>query len=316
VEPAVTDLIQSCIVDLWKIATQSRDLNIWKLEDAMLRFIEARMEGKRAAALDVGIDDLDREFRGLFTFGGYTMVAARPSMGKSTFCRWTAKMLAQAGTSVGFISIEETEDKIAGNIISSETEIENTVLAYSDWNTLDQTKISVAAEVFAGKPFYGIDSAFTLPDVLTAAEILVTQHQCRVLFIDHIHLIENQTHAESREQEISKISNALKAFFKRTGVVGIVAAQLSRPPKMIGEPPLPHLTDLRHCGGLEEHADAVLMLHRRDYYFRNTPGYVGDRLVQVLIRKNRNGQVGAATLEADLPHQRFLTTQTEVPDFT
>lgn len=309
------DVIQAAVNRLWQAATAGRDLQIWRLGEALARFVEARKDGKPDIALDTGIAELDRDYRGILTFGGYTLIAARPSMGKSTIIRWILTRFAQAGTPVGLIAIEEKEDKIADNILSSQTAIENNHLAYGyrKWTNHDYASIGSAIVDLDPIPFHGIDTALTLPDVLTAAEMLATQYGCKIIAIDHVHLIDHsRSRAENRTQQLSEISGALKALFKRLGVVGIVAAQLNRPSKETVPPP-PHLTDLRDSGSLEEHADAVLMLHRKDYYMRGRDNYSPDGLAQVFIRKNRNGCVGGVILKADLEHQRFEESGPDLP---
>jgi replicative DNA helicase len=306
------EAIQKAAGDLWKIATANRDVKVWKLGEAVDRFVEMRINGERKIALDTGVDCIDREYRGVLTMGGYTLIAARPSMGKSTLTRWLLTRLAKAGTPVGLIAVEENEDKIAGNVLSAETMIENSTLAYGSWQHINLASVGEAVQKISPIPFFGVDSAFTLNDILASAELLVVQHGCRVIALDHIHLVDHAKGAENREQQISEISNALKGLFKRLGVAGIVAAQLNRPAKESSPPP-PHLTDLRGSGALEEHADAVLMIHRQDYYYRGRENYQPDGMAQIFIRKNRNGCVGEVALRADLSHQRFEEIVSENP---
>lgn len=301
--PDVNETIGIAANRLASICATGQEMKAWTISEAVDRFMNNRQNGQCVTAQQVGIEDLDRDYLGMFRFGGYTLVAARPSMGKSTLIRWMLTKLAISGTTCGLIAIEENETKIAGNVLSHISEIENDHIAYGKWTAPQQQTIRTAAGSLASAPLYCVDTAFSLSDVLSAAEMMIGQHGCKVVAVDHLHLIDG-VRAETRQEEISKISGALKNLWKRRNVVGIVAAQLNRPEK--GQcPPPPQLTDLRGSGALEEHADAVLMLHRKDYYFRGSENYTPDGLAQLLIRKNRNGAVGEVVMKAQLQFQRF-----------
>jgi replicative DNA helicase len=205
----------------------------------------------------------------------------------------------------GLVAVEENRDKIAGNVISNLATIENAKLAYGKLSHLEADAVADAVASTARMPLWGVDTALTVPDVMSAMEMLVTQKGCKVVAIDHIHLL-GTGRRENRNDELRDISAAMKSAFKRLNIVGIVAAQLSRPPEKGREPPPPHLSDLRESGSLEEHADAALMLHRRDYYHRGERNYSPDHLCQAFVRKNRNGAVGEIVLRAELEYQRFV----------
>ncbi len=297
---------------LQRIASIGRDVTIWSVGEAVSRFLERRKQGL-ISWIPTGIEILDAEYQGILRQGGYTLVAARPSMGKSTWVRDLLRRQASTGIRCGLIAVEETEDKIAGNYLSSESNVENSRIAYdyAKWATWEHEEVDRAAGIVSALPICATDTAFSVGDVMAAAEAMYSQHKCQVIAVDHIHLIAG-SRAESREQQISEISGALKEFIKRKGIVGVVAAQLNRPEKTLCPPP-PALTDLRGSGALEEHADAVLMLHREDYYYRGKSGYTPNGLCQVLIRKNRNGCVGDVVMKADLAHQRFEIEQEPIP---
>lgn len=306
------EFIQKTIERLQKIVGIGRDIPIWKIGDAIDAFIESRRSGK-LTWIETGVNILDREYQGVLRDGGYTLIAARPSMGKSTFIRDLIRRRATTGIKCGLVAVEENQDKIIGNYLSAESNVENSRVAYEyeRWAVWEREDIDLAIDRVRPLPICVTDTAFSLADIMAAAEEMVAKFKCRIIAIDHIHLV-GGARAENREQQISEISGAFKEFFKRRNVVGIVAAQLNRPEKGICPPP-PSLTDLRASGSLEEHADSVLMLHREDYYYRGRDNYDPNGLCQVLIRKNRNGCVGDVVMRADLAHQRFEEEQAEIP---
>lgn len=298
-EETATQVLESSINEVVKIRQRRSRVDIFSLGDIVAEFLVSKDENK-PAALMTGIHRLD-DFCGIFGFGKYTVVAGRPSMGKSTLVRWLLEVWAMAGSAVGLVAVEEDRQKIAGNYLSSLSEIENSVVAYHDLDA-DQSRRAVAAHGdLARCQWYGVDTAFSITEVCNAVELLVTEKHCRVVAVDHLHLISSDRHYESEQREVKEISRRLKEIGKRHGIVLIVAAQLSRPEK-IRIPPPPTLTDLRASGGIEEHADAAVMLHREDYYRRDvTPTH----MCEIIIAKNRNGRTGKTSLYEELKYQKF-----------
>lgn len=291
---------------LIKLAAGGSTANIRSIGQSVADFIERRrqMVESGGIAIETGFGPMDREFRGLLLLGGYTLVAARPSMGKSTWVRHALLTLARAGTPVGLIAVEESEDKVAGNAISSITSIENSRIAYGPWSEGLLQQMADAGEDLQDVPLYVTEQATTLRGIVATAQAMARDHGCRVIAVDHLHLV-SAPNGENRTQQLTQISSELKHLWKSLNVAGLVAAQLSRPAK--GQVvKAPHLNDLRESGALEEHADVVLMLHREDYYHRGEEHYQPDRICEVHVRKNRNGAVGAVDLIADLEHQRFI----------
>lgn len=302
------EIIAKIIAELWKIDVRGRSLSVSHISDVLERFIDAKEKGD-SSGMPCGFLGLDERFLGIFAYGEYTLIAGRPSMGKSTLLRQILMNRSMAGVHVGLVAIEECEKKVAGNYFSADTGIFNNVLAQG---VLTQEQFKSVGESFArmsGRNYWMTDSAIELPDVLNAMEIMVTQHGCKMIGIDHVHLIESRK-SENRTQQINEISGALKQAIKRLGVSGVVAAQLSRPAERVGVPPPPRLTDLRDSGALEEHADSVVFLHREDYY-RQSNDPQRDGLCQIIIAKQRNGQTGDLALRADLSHQRFFDLEPE-----
>lgn len=301
----VSEAIRRVAGDLMGVLNRRSSLRVMSLEAILHQWVEDREAGRQPAQL-TGIDELD-QFVGVFRYGGYTIVGGRPSQGKSTFIRWLLGVMAGAGLPVGLVACEEDRTKIAGNYISAATSIENDKVAYGALSGQDWQHITSGVGRLARNKMHVCDDAFNLDQVCAAAETMVIEHGCKVLAIDHIHLIQHGRSRSgksgwTRNDQITEMSAALKELGRRHNVVLIVAAQLSRPEEKKGVPNPPQLTDLRESGSLEQDADAVLMLHREDYYRRSeTP--TGE--ARIGIEKNRNGKVGAVTLKAELKFQRF-----------
>jgi replicative DNA helicase len=295
-------ILRKAIDALLEIDHRGRVADIFTLETILHEFLAAK-DDEKAIALKTGVHELDG-YRGLFCFGKYTVVAARPSTGKSTFIRWLLRQFAQLDLRVGLIAVEEDRQKIAGNYIADAASIENDQIAYGAWSRSESSAVAAALPSLTKLSWMGTDAAHTLDEISAAVDAMAIRHGCQVIAVDHLHLIEHE--AENRERELTQISGTLKRLAKQRGICLIAAAQLSRPPKGTCPPP-PAMTDLRGSGGIEEHADALLLLHREDYYRRFEEGYQPNGLCRVIAAKNRNGQVGELDLKAVLKFQRFET---------
>jgi replicative DNA helicase len=292
--------IEQTIGELWKTRTGQTRIKAQSMEEILHAWVEQRQQ-KKSAALMTGVPSLD-EFTGIFAFGQYTILAGRPSMGKSTALRWLLSLWASQKWPVGLVACEENQSKIAGNYISSDASIDNDYLAYRDLSGDDWKRIVQSVGRMSAWPFHLVDTAFTLSEVVAAVELLATERNCRIIGVDHIHLIRSDRYYDNEQREVKEISQRLKEVAKKYDVILIAAAQLSRPMKHAGIPPPPTLTDLRSSGAIEEHADAAIFLHREDYYRVEGPK---DHLCQWIIAKNRNGRRGKRILRAELNHQRY-----------
>jgi replicative DNA helicase len=299
-----TDEVASATLDgaassIVKIRRRQSRMQVFSMADMISQFMDAKDAGSPPCLL-TGIQCLD-DYAGLFAFGKYTIMAGRPSMGKSTFLRWLLQLWSGEGTSVGLVAVEEDRNKMAGNYLSSISGIPNDVLAYNKLSANESRMAADAAVDLSGYNWHGVDTAFDINEVCDAIDILVTEHQCKVIAVDHIHIIKPERATESEQREVKEISRRLKEQAKRHGIILIAAAQLSRPEK--GKiPPAPTLTDLRASGAIEEHADAAIFLHREDYY---QPTSIPNHRCDIIIAKNRNGKRGQTELYEELENQRF-----------
>lgn len=299
-DDTATAVLDTAVNEVVKIRQRRSRVDVFSLNDIVADFMESKDEGK-PAALMTGIERLD-EFLGIFAFGKYTVIAGRPSMGKSSIVRWLLEVWASSGSTVGLVAVEEDRQKIAGNYLSSLSGVENSAIAYRDLDKEQISKVVRASGDLSGYQWYGVDTAFSINDVCSAIELLATDKKCRVIAVDHMHLISSGHQYESGHREIKEISRRLKEVGKRHNIVLIAAAQLSRPEKHVKIPPPPTLTDLRESGSIEEHADAAIMLHREDYYKRDVSP---THMCELIVAKNRNGRTGKTSLYEELRYQRF-----------
>ena len=200
--------------------------------------------------------------------GQMVVVAGRPAMGKSTlgidFAR--AAALHHNMTSVVF-SLEMSKVELAQRIISAETNIPMAALRRADditperWNTLNQfwTKMQNA-------PLFIDDSPnMSLMEIRAKCRRLKQTNDLKLVVIDYLQLMTSGKAVESRQQEVSEFSRALKLLAKELEVPVVALSQLNRGPEMRNDKK-PQLSDLRESGSIEQDADVVFLVHRPDFY--------------------------------------------------
>ncbi len=146
----------------------------------------------------------------------------------------------------------------------------------------------------------------SIPQLKAKARRLQMEHGLDLIILDYLQLMStgNSNYQSNRVQEISEISRSLKALGRELHVPIMAISQLSRAVEM-RNPKIPQLADLRESGAIEQDADLVMMLYRKDYYEENlTEDEIG--ITEVFIRKHRNGPVGKAELRFDNTQMRFF----------
>ena len=121
--------------------------------------------------------------------------------------------------------------------------------------------------------------------------------------IDYMQLMDNPG-PDSRQQQISEISRAIKAVAREINVPVIALSQLNRQTEG-REGHRPRMSDLRESGSIEQDADVVMLLHREDYYHLQEPDFTPDNIAEVIIAKQRNGPTGTVKLMFDNKSTRF-----------
>lgn len=230
------------------------------------------------------------------------ILAARPSMGKTAFALNIAENVAANGNGVAIFSLEMSVQQLAMRLLSSVAnvnaqKIRNGFIAADDWHPL-----TMAASKLMELPIFIDDSSsLTLLEIKNKARRLKSQHNVDLLIIDYLQLMHLGRKSESRQQEVSEMSRALKSLARELNIPIIALSQLSRavesrPNKR------PMLSDLRESGSIEQDADVVIFLYRDDYYNKETDMR---GIAEVIIGKQRNGPVGTVRLQWDEDVARF-----------
>ena len=287
------------------------------------------------AGLSTGLVDLDKRLGGLHP-SDLLILAGRPSMGKTSLATNIAFNIAKAykkgtkpdgsegaieGGVVGFFSLEMSSEQLAARILSEAARIPSHQIRHGDMTEEEMRRFIEAAKALETCPLF-IDDTPALPisTIAARARRLKRQHGLDVLVIDYLQLARPaSSRSEGRVQEVSEITQGLKAIAKELNVPVIALSQLSRAVES-REDKRPQLSDLRESGSIEQDADVVMFVFREEYYKeREKPGdHDIEAMVkwkdamsalhgkaEVIIGKQRHGPIGTIDLAFEGEFTRF-----------
>lgn len=285
------------------------------------------------SGISTGLVDLDKKLGGLNP-SDLLILAGRPSMGKTSLATNIAFNIAKAhrrgrlpdggegsieGGVVGFFSLEMSAEQLAARILSEASEIPSEQIRRGDMSEGEFRRFVEAAKSLESCPLY-IDDTPALPisQVAARARRLKRTHGLDVLIIDYLQLLKGSS-KENRVQEVSEITQGLKAIAKELNIPVIALSQLSRQVES-REDKRPQLSDLRESGSIEQDADVVMFVYRDEYYKeREKPGdHELEKMAQwqsvmeqvhgkaeVIIGKQRHGPIGTVELAFEGQFTRF-----------
>ncbi len=240
------------------------------------RLNELHSNAGQLRGIPSGFKKLDHTLAG-FQNSDLIILAARPSMGKTTFVMNIAHHVAlREGIPVGFFSLEVSKEQLIDQLLAIDSEA----------------------------PIYVDDAAMTnVMEMRTKARRLQAEHGLGLIIIDYLQLISGGGRSsDGRQQEVSEISRGLKGLARELGVPVIALSQLSRAVESRDDK-RPNLSDLRDSGSIEQDADVVMFLYRDEYY--NPRDTDRPNIADVLIKKHRNGATGDVELYFHPEQRRF-----------
>ncbi|MDQ1723374.1 MAG: replicative helicase [Frankiaceae bacterium] len=300
----VVDRAQAAVYDVTDKRTSE---DYVRLEDVMqqaLDEIEAiGARGDELSGVPTGFADLDRLTNGLHP-GQMIIIAARPAVGKSTMgldiCR--AASIKNGQTSAIF-SLEMSRSEITMRLLSAEARVplhhmRTGKLTEEDWARLARRMGEVAEA-----PLFIDDSPnLTMMEIRAKARRLKQRHDLKLIVVDYLQLMSPHKRAESRQQEVSEMSRALKLLAKELEVPVIAISQLNRGAEQRTDKK-PQIADLRESGSLEQDADMVILLYREDIVEKESPR-AGE--ADFIVAKHRNGPTATITVAFQGHYSRFV----------
>ncbi|MBN3039559.1 MAG: replicative DNA helicase [Candidatus Omnitrophica bacterium] len=290
----ILDKAEKLIFDISDRRIEGGYVHIKDIIKGGIELIESLYHKKsHVTGIPTGFKDFDLKTAGLQK-GDLIIVAGRPSMGKSAFATSLAAHIAiEEKIPVSIFSLEMSKEQLMQRFLCSQAKVEvNRVrtgfLAPAEWPILTNSagKLSEA-------PIYIDDTpAINVFELRAKARRLKAHHDVQLILVDYLQLIRGMRRGDSRQQEISEISQSLKALAKELNLPVIAISQLSRAVES-REGHRPKLSDLRESGAIEQDADVVVLLFREEYY---RPSEDNKGLAEVIIAKQRNGPVGSMNL--------------------
>ncbi len=240
-----------------------------------------------------GFTELDNLTSG-FQRSDFIVIAGRPSMGKTAFALNIARNAAvDYGIPVGIISLEMAGYQLTMRMLCSEARVDAHLirtgrLPHSEW-----PKLSMAVGRLDQAPIFIDDRpAQTILEIRAKARRAKAEHNIGLLIIDYLQLIRGTGRVESRQMEITMISQSLKALAKELDIPVVALSQLSRAVEQRTGERRPILSDLRESGAIEQDADVVIFIYRPEVYGpTEKPG-----IAEIIVAKQRNGPTGTVEL--------------------
>lgn len=262
--------------------------------------------------IKTGIRELDEKNGGFFP-GNVIVIGARPGAGKSAFMGQLSLNMARAGKKVGIISLEMSNNEIAGRLSSLDTEIDFQKIyrgLFIDENEKSRFYDRVARSTSNLPIFVSDATRVNMTDIRAKADKLKATKGLDFLFIDYLQLISaDQPKNKTRENIVSEISRGCKIMAKELGVPISILCQLNREAtKRQGENRYPQASDLRESGAIEQDADVIMFIHR-DWVVGITTDANGnstENQADLIVRKWRNAESNLhIPLEFDGPKMAF-----------
>ena len=261
--------------------------------------------------LSTGFSELDEQTSGLQP-SDLIIVAGRPSMGKTTFAMNIAENAAmEASAPVAIFSMEMPAEQLGMRMISSLGRVELQKLRTGKLAEQDWPRITSAITLLNEKRNVYIDDtpALTPTELRARCRRLAREHGLSLIVIDYLQLMQVSDSRENRATEISEISRSLKALAKELNVPIIALSQLNRSLEQRPDK-RPVMSDLRESGAIEQDADVIMFIYRDEVY--NPDDEASKGRAEILIRKQRNGPIGAVNLTFLGRYTRFENFSPEI----
>lgn len=261
--------------------------------NAMERIEKASKTAGSVTGIPTGFIDLDYKTAGLQP-ADFILVAARPSMGKTALVLNIAQYVAfRKDLGVAIFSLEMSKEQLVNRLFSLESKVDSQhirtgELSDQEWEDL----IEGASNV--GKSHLIIDDTpgISMAELRSKCRKYKMESGLDLVIIDYLQLMSGSGKSDSRQQEVSDISRALKAMARELNVPVVALSQLSRAVEQRPDH-RPMLSDLRESGAIEQDADVVMFIYRDDYYNKDTEK---KGVAEIIIAKQRNGPIGTVEL--------------------
>ncbi|GAT77443.1 replicative DNA helicase [Ehrlichia ruminantium] len=330
--PAVHQ-IENAAQKLFLLSNQGKSDNTYSKLAFLIENITKRIEFAKSnegtlQGISVGLRDLDQLLNGLQK-SDLIILAARPSMGKTALalnmalnaCKLLHSKDQYNGMHIGFFSLEMSAEQLASRVIAIESEVSSYKALSGKISGEELNKVIDASTKVCNLPLIIDDtSSLSISSLRTRIRRMHQLYNLGAVFIDYLQLVKGTTKrsGENRVQEVSEVTQGLKAIAKELNIPVVALSQLSRLVEQRDDKK-PQLSDLRDSGSIEQDADIVMFLYREEYYeLRKQPAEGTTKhiawqekmnsisnVADVLISKQRNGPIGNIKLFFEAEKGRF-----------
>lgn len=265
--------------------------------------IEAiQSKGGEVSGIPTGFAQFDELTQGLHP-GQMIIFAGRPAMGKTTLGMDVLRSAAiHNGKTAVIFSLEMDRTEITMRLLSAEAQVPMSRMRDGTMDDRDWQNLARAMGRISDAPLFMDDSAnMTLMEIRAKCRRLKQKHDLKLVVIDYLQLMTSGKRVESRQQEVAEFSRALKLLAKEIDVPVIAISQLNRGSEQRTDK-TPMMSDLRESGSIEQDADLIVLIHREDYYERESPR-AGE--ADLIVAKHRNGATGTIAVAFEGHYSRF-----------
>ena len=266
----------------------------------------SQMKGT-VTGVSTGFVDLDYKTSGLQP-SDLILVAARPSMGKTAFVLNMAQHMAfRKEKTVAIFSLEMSKEQLVNRLFSLESKVDSQKIRTGNLEDEDWAKLIEGAGIIGNSHLIIDDTpGISISELRSKCRKFKLEQGLDIIIIDYLQLMSGSGRGgDSRQQEISDISRALKGVARELNVPVVALSQLSRAVEKRDDK-RPMLSDLRESGAIEQDADVVMFIYRDDYYNKDTEN---KNMAEIIIAKQRNGPIGTVNLVWMPEYTRFVNAK-------
>lgn len=274
--------------------------------NAMDRIEAASRQKGTVTGIATGFLDLDYRTAGLQP-SDLILIAARPSMGKTAFVLNIAQHIAfKLDLTVAIFSLEMSKEQLVNRLFSLQSSVDAQKLRTGQLDDEEWEKLIESAGVIGRSNLFIDDTpGISIAELRTKCRKLKLEHNLSIIIIDYLQLMSGSGKSDSRQQEISDISRALKGLARELHVPVVALSQLSRAVEQRPDH-RPMMSDLRESGAIEQDADVVMFIYRDDYYNHDTEK---KDIAEIIVGKQRNGPIGTVELAWLPKYTRFANLE-------
>ncbi len=315
---SIAELVEEAETKLFEVSQRHVKNDIISMEDILSdsfeRLDSLHKDKGTIRGIPTGYKDVDGLLAGLQR-SDLIILAARPSMGKTALALNLAQNIAvDSDNSVLLFSLEMSKEQLVDRLLASEAGVNSWNLRTGNLSDSDFEKIGHAMGMLSEAQLYIDDTpGITVSELRTKARREAHKRELGLIVVDYLQLMSGGAKFGgdgNRVQEISEISRGLKGVARELNVPVIALSQLSRSVES-RSPQIPQLADLRESGSIEQDADVVAFIYREDYY---NPESERPNIMDVLIKKHRNGPTGKVELYFDRERQKIKSLDTKHTD--